>query len=37
MRSHTGITAAGDQVWHQGQPGIPGDLESFDVFGSSLY
>ena len=34
--SPTGLTAAGDQVWHQGSPGVPGRAKKNDRFGSSL-
>ena len=31
-----GLSTSGSQNWHQGSPGIAGDLESGDTFGSSL-
>ena len=34
--SPTGLTAAGDQVWHQGKKGVPGTNEDGDGFGRSL-
>ncbi len=34
--SPTGLTAAGDQVWHQGKKGVPGTNELGDRFGRSL-
>ncbi len=34
--SPTGLTAAGDQVWHQGTKGIPGTNEGDDWFGNAL-
>ena len=32
----TGLTAAGDQVWHQGAKGVPGSNERADWFGRAL-
>lgn len=34
--SFDGLTATGNQLWSQDSPGILGDAESFDDFGSSL-
>lgn len=34
--SNNGLTAAGDQIWHQGTPGITGLLEEGDRFGLML-
>ena len=34
--SPTGLTASGDQVWHQGKKGVPGTNEEGDAFGESL-
>jgi FG-GAP repeat protein len=34
--SPNGLTATGDQLWHQGSPGVEGRVESGDYFGSSL-
>jgi hypothetical protein len=34
--SATGLTADGDQFWHQNSPDVPDDAESDDVFGSAL-
>lgn len=34
--SPTGLTASGDQVWHQGTKGVPGTNERGDRFGSTL-
>jgi hypothetical protein len=34
--SPTGLTASGDQVWHQGKKGVPGTNEKTDWFGKSL-
>ena len=34
--SPTGLTAAGDQVWHQGSKGVPGSNGKEDRFGSAL-
>ncbi len=34
--SRAGLTAAGDQVWHQGSKGVPGSNGKEDRFGSSL-
>ena len=34
--SSTGLTAARDQVWHQGSAGVPGKNEKNDRFGASL-
>ena len=34
--SPTGLTADGDQVWHQGSPGVPGGNQAGDYFGYSL-
>ena len=31
-----GLTAAGDQVWHQNRPGVPGGNQSGDEFGATL-
>ena len=31
-----GLTATGDQVWHQGKKGVPGTNEKADCFGESL-
>src|SRR3990170_3653759 len=31
-----GLATGGDQLWHQGSPGIPGALERDDRFGWSL-
>lgn len=31
-----GLTANGDQFWHQGVPGVPGTLEHGDVFGADV-
>lgn len=32
----SGLTPVGDQLWHQDSPGIQGEAEEFDNFGSSL-
>ncbi|WBQ03161.1 peptidoglycan DD-metalloendopeptidase family protein [Kribbella sp. CA-293567] len=32
----TGLSTTGSQVWHQGSPGIAGEVEGGDNFGSSL-
>ena len=34
--SGSGLRAAGDQLWHQDQPGIEGQAEPFDRLGGSL-
>jgi disulfide bond formation protein DsbB len=34
--SPTGLVVAGNQFWHQDSPGIVGDAEPSDVFGSSV-
>ena len=34
--SPEGLTASGDQIWHQGKPGVPGKNEAGDGFGNSL-
>ncbi len=34
--SASGLTAMGDQIWHQGSPGVPGASEEADLFGGSL-
>jgi disulfide bond formation protein DsbB len=34
--SSTGLTASGDQFWHQNSSGVPEAVEAFDSFGSSL-
>lgn len=34
--SPSGLTSIGDQIWHQGTPGILGALETEDYFGLSL-
>ncbi len=34
--SAAGLTAAGDQVWHQGSPGVPGTNQDGDYLGYSL-
>lgn len=34
--SNGGLTATGDQLWHQGSEGIAGDAEGSDFFGFSL-
>jgi hypothetical protein len=34
--SPAGLTASGDQVWHQGSPGVPGTNEDNDRFGEQL-
>ena len=34
--SGSGLTAAGDQLWHQDTPGVLGGAEAGDVFGDSL-
>lgn len=34
--SSAGLTAAGDQIWHQDHPGIDDTAETFDEFGESL-
>jgi hypothetical protein len=34
--SPSGLTASGDQVWHQGKKGVPGTNEGGDGFGESL-
>ncbi|MCP3977614.1 MAG: peptidoglycan DD-metalloendopeptidase family protein [bacterium] len=36
LGSGSGLTAAGDQIWHQDKPGIKGRAEAGDVFGYSL-
>ncbi len=32
----SGLTATGDQLWHQNVPGVLGGAEAGDVFGDSL-
>lgn len=34
--SIAGLTGVGDQIWHQGSPGIKGSNETGDVFGNSV-
>jgi len=34
--SSTGLTASGNQAWHQGSPGIDGAVEPYDRFGLAL-
>ena len=34
--SPEGLTASGDQIWHQGKPGVPGKNEAGDRFGNAL-
>jgi disulfide bond formation protein DsbB len=34
--SSAGLTAAGNQLWHQNSPGVGGTVEELDLFGSSL-
>ncbi len=34
--SNSGLTATGDQIWHQDSFGMEGIAEAFDRFGSSL-
>ncbi len=34
--SASGLTASGDQLWHQNVPGVLGGAEAGDLFGSSL-
>ncbi len=34
--SGSGLTAAGDQLWHQGQAAVIGKAEAGDLFGGSL-
>ena len=34
--SGSGLTAVGDQLWHQDSPGILGGAEAGDYFGHSL-
>jgi hypothetical protein len=34
--SANGLSAAGDQLWHQGSSGVEGTVEHLDAFGSSL-
>ena len=34
--SGSGLTASGDQLWHQGVAGVMGGAEAGDLFGSSL-
>ena len=34
--SGSGLTAAGDQFWHQGQAAVIGNAEAGDLFGGSL-
>ena len=34
--SPSGLTAAGDQVWHQGTKGVPGNNKKGDLFGQAL-
>lgn len=31
-----GLSAEGDQFWHQNSPGVEGEIEPYDYFGSSL-
>jgi hypothetical protein len=33
---NSGLTSTGDQIWHQGRPGIEDDEETFDQYGHSL-
>jgi hypothetical protein len=35
--SSTGLTFAGDQLWHQNSSGVPGAAEAGDHFGKALY
>lgn len=34
--SRSGLRAAGDQIWHQGKSGVPGNNEAGDNFGRAL-
>jgi len=34
--TNSGLTASGDQIWHQGSPGVKGVAEYLDLFGAVL-